>query len=310
VETEPALVPGVRAGHWTAPGGRTGTTVVVPDRPAVAAVDVRGSAPATTETDALAPWRLVERIDAVVLSGGSALGLGTAHTVREALREAGRGVPTSAGPVPIVAGACIFDLVESGGEYPPPEAGALALAGASTQVEWGRVGAGAGATVGKHRGARFSAPSGIGAASVTLSLDAGEVHVGAVVAVNAFGDVVDDRGETIAGSSAPPDAAAESPIGNNTLIGVITTTAALNRSDAQVVACAGHDGYARSVLPSHTRYDGDTIFAMAVAPVGAAAAETETVDAVVAVAAEVVAAAVRHGAESATLGGFTPGGRA
>lgn len=299
------LGPGVRVGHWTDPGRRTGTTVVVPDRAAVAAVDVRGNAPATRETDALAPWRLVERADAVVLSGGSALGLGTAHSVAVALRQEGRGVPTPAGPVPIVPAACVFDLVASGGTYPPQDAGTAALAAATTEPGWGLVGAGAGTTVGKHLGAQWSVPGGVGAA---LEL-AGAVEVGAVVVVNALGDVVDHRGDPLAASQAAPGATAVAPLdpAANTTVGVVTVDAALTKTEAHVVAQVAQDGYARSLRPSHTRYDGDAIFVLATGQGPRPGSIAAVVDAVVAAVADVVSAATRHAVTASRTGVDGPG---
>lgn len=301
--TPTRLGPGLRVGHWTAPGRGTGTTLVVPDTAAVAAVDVRGNAPATRETDALAPWRLVERADAVVLSGGSVFGLGTAHTVAEALVHQGRGVPTPAGPVPIVPAACVFDLVASGGTWPPPEAGALAFEAATDAPQWGKVGAGAGATVGKVHGADWSVPGGVGAATAVSD----GVTIGAIVVANALGDVVDARGETIAGSRAEPGTEAVAPIaGTNTTVAVVTVDAALSTVEAYVVAQVAHDGFARCLRPSHTRYDGDTIFVLAT---GAdPGVEAAVVDAIVAGVPAVVAAATRHAVSAGRTGAATQEG--
>lgn len=295
--TPTRLGPGVRVGHWTAAGAVTGTTVVVPDDAAVAAVDVRGNAPATRETDVLAPWRLVERADAVVLSGGSAFGLGTAHTVAEALARRGRGVDTPAGPVPIVPAACVFDLVASAGTWPPPEAGVEALEAATPSPQWGSVGAGAGATVGKIHGAEWSVPGGIGAAVST----AGGVAVGAIVVANALGDVVDDHCEPIAASRAAPGSAPVAPIaGSNTTVGVVTVDAALSTCEAHVVAQVAHDGFARCLRPSHTRYDGDTVFVLATGT--GPGADPAVVDAVVAAVPGVVADATRHAVSAGRTG--------
>lgn len=302
--TPGGLGPGVQVGHWTAERGLTGVTVVVPDSPAVAAVDVRGNAPATRETDALAPWRLVERADAVVLSGGSALGLGTAHSVAEALLRDGRGVPTPAGPVPIVPAACVFDLVASGGTYPPPEAGAAALAAATRTPGWGRVGAGSGATVGKHLGAQWSVPGGVG--SVVEVVD--DVSVTAIVVVNALGDVVGSDGDPIAASRAAPGSAAVAPLGasTNTTVGVVAVDAALTKTEAHVVAQVAHDGYARALRPSHTRYDGDVVFVLGTGRQPRPDPGAAFVDAVVAVVADVVSAATRHAVTASRTGEDAP----
>lgn len=295
------LGPGVRVGHWTAPGGTTGTTVVVPDAPAIAGVDVRGNAPATRETDALAPWRLVERVDAVVLSGGSALGLGSANTVAEAMVRRGRGVPTPGGPVPIVPAACIFDLVASGGTWPPAEAGALALDVATAEPPWGRVGAGAGATVGKVHGAEWAVPGGVGAECEEVA----GVALGAIVVANALGDVVGESGEVVAGSRAAPGTEPVAPITRtNTTVAVVTVDAVFAPAEAYVLAQAAHDGFARCLRPSHTRYDGDTVFVLATGT-GPAPADPGIVDAAVAAVAGIVAAATRH-AVTATRTGAEP----
>lgn len=287
------LGPGVRVGHWTAPGGTTGTTVVVPDEAAIAAVDVRGNAPATRETDVLAPWRLVERVDALVLSGGSAFGLGTAQSVAQALARSGRGVPTPAGPVPIVPAACIFDLVRSDGDWPPAEAGALALGAATGSPLWGGTGAGAGATVAKAYGTDWAVPGGIGAELV----DVAGTCVGAIVVANALGDVVADDGRPVAASTAPAGSEPASPLaGTNTTLAVVTVDAPLRAVDAYVLAQVAHDGFARCLRPSHTRYDGDAVFVLATGstPSDPHSPEPDLLDAVVQIVPGLVADATRH----------------
>ncbi|NUO16565.1 MAG: P1 family peptidase, partial [Planctomycetaceae bacterium] len=234
----------------------------MPDVRAIASVDVRGGAPASRETDLLAPWRPVDRIDALVLAGGSAFGLGTAHGVVEALAARGLGHKTSGGNVPIVPAAAVFDLPFAGTDengiphHPPVEAGVLAYAAATATPEWGCVGAGRGATVGKQAGRVHASPGGIGAACLGL----GPVQLGAVAAVNALGDVVDAAGTVVSGCRAGPevprsltadrlmegDADAVTPLENTTLVALLTD-APLDKAGAFRIAIAGHDGLGRAI---------------------------------------------------------------
>lgn len=205
-------VEGVRLGHWTDPVARTGCSVVVLPEGTVASGEVRGGAPATREFDLLHPARTVDRVDAVVLSGGSAFGLAAADGVMAGLATEGRGFPTGAGPVPIVVGMSLFDLLEGDGSVRPgPDEGAAALAdalvsarpnpaltGTGLSVAWlGAVGAGTGATVGKWRGRAHTRPGGLGTATARH----GDVVVSALVAVNAYGDV--DLGPSPDGTLVP-----------------------------------------------------------------------------------------------------------
>lgn len=225
--------------------------------------EVRGGAPATREAALLDPGRLVERVDAVVLSGGSAFGLAAADGVMGFLAERGQGFPTSAGPVPIVVGMALFDLPC---RPPGPAEGREAAVDAARgrPATPGRLGAGAGATVGKWRGRQYAAPGGLGTATVTE----GEATVGALVAVNAAGDVIAADGSVLAGSTAPdatpgfpgweapPSEGALSPFEQTTLV-VVATDARLSKGDCHLVAVSAHDGLARALRPAHTRYDGD-----------------------------------------------------
>ena len=257
-------VPGIRVGHWT--GKRTGVTVVLTPPRTVGSAEVRGGAPATRETALLDPQRLVDQIDAVVLTGGSAFGLATADGVMRHLEAQGRGVVTSGGAVPIVPTAAVFDLAASGGERPGPEEGRAAADAAEVgaPVQVGRVGAGRGVTVGKWRGPDHAVPGGLGSQS---AVD-GDAVVGALVVVNAIGDVVADDGRVVAGSTAPegtpafPDPAVFRP-GENTTLVVAATNANLTKAECHLLAVSTHHGVARALHPSHTRFDGDVAFALA-----------------------------------------------
>ncbi|MEY2477795.1 MAG: hypothetical protein QOG87_3110 [Actinomycetota bacterium] len=252
-------VAGVRVGHWTDEVGRTGCTVVLLPDGAVASGEVRGGAPGTREFDLLAPERTVARVDAVVLSGGSAFGLAACEGVVRWCEERGLGFPTSAGPVPIVVGAVLYDLmVGDPSARPGPDAGyAACVAAAAGPFATGAVGAGTGATVAKWHGRQHARPGGIG----TASLWDGELVVGALVAVNAFGDRL--------GAAIPADVDSTGAF-TNTTIGVVATNASLDKVGCLLVAQAGHDGLARSLEPAHATVDGDALVAVAVGPVAAA----------------------------------------
>jgi L-aminopeptidase/D-esterase-like protein len=262
------------AGHWT--GNGTGVTVILPPPGTVASGEVRGGAPATREFALLDPVRLVDRVDAVVLSGGSAFGLAAGDGVANLLRDRGTGFPTPYGPVPIVVGMSLYDSTVAG---TPPDAVAgraaalAALSGAGFAT--GAVGAGTGATTGKWR--MRTDPGGVGLARGT----AGPASLAAVVAVNAWGDVVRDE---------PPPAVPAAPFaGQNTTIGVLLTDAKLSKTDCFLLAQSGHTGYARAIHPAHSRYDGDAVVALAT---GEASDEAD-LDLIRAAAAEVTADAIR-----------------
>lgn len=285
-------VPGVRVGHWTDAAGRTGCTVVLlPDAGAVAGVDVRGAAPGTRETDLLAPANSVQAVHALLLTGGSAFGLAAADGVMRRLEERGIGVETGSGRVPIVPAAVLYDLgAGSPRSRPDATAGYRAAVAAEAGSPCGRgpVGAGAGATVGKAFG--DSTPAGIGTAS--LRLVAGGT-VGALAAVNALGDVVEEDGSVKAGPGTAARLLADSPPpaptpGTNTTLVVLATDLALTKTQAHRLAVVAHDGLARSIRPVHTAFDGDTVFA---ASTGAVTHEQTLV--LETAAAEVVARAVR-----------------
>lgn len=276
-------VPGIRVGHWT--GSDTGVTVVWAPSGTVGSGEVRGGAPATRETALLDPTRLVERIDAVVLAGGSAFGLAAADGVVRFLAERGQGFPTAAGAVPIVVGAALFDLPVA--QAPGPDEGRAAAvdAGRGAPAVSGRIGAGRGATAGKWRGRAYSVAGGLGTASVRV----GDATVGALVACNPAGDVVGPDGSVLAGSSAPRDAPSfpvPTPFEHTTLV-VVATDARIDKAECHLMAQSAHDGLAQAIRPAHTRYDGD--FA-AVLATGEVAAHPDRLRVA---AAETVAAAVR-----------------
>ena len=268
-------VPGLRVGHWTNRRAATGCTVVLCEGGAVAAVDVRGGAPGTRETDVLRPGNLVDRVHAVLLSGGSAFGLDAATGVMRFLEERGVGVPTPGGPVPIVVGAVLYDLsIGRADVRPDADAGYAACQAARTgRFAQGSVGAGTGATVGKALGHARAVKGGVGTAVEGLP---GGTVVGALVAVNCFGEVVDpDSGRILAGARGEGRGFASTldvlrkrppslPFGaTNSTIGVVATNARLTRDQAYRLAVMAHDGLARAVRPAHTPVDGDVFFAVA-----------------------------------------------
>ncbi|TMF42777.1 MAG: P1 family peptidase [Chloroflexi bacterium] len=260
-------IPGIRVGHDTNLEAGTGCTVILCDTPAMGGVDVRGGAPATRETDLLRPMTLVEGVNAIVLTGGSAFGLDAAGGVMLYLEERGIGYDTGVARVPIVPAAAIFDLAFGPASIrPDASAGYRACEQASSEpVAQGTVGAGTGATVGKMAGPDFMTKGGLGSASMLLS---DGTLVGAIVVVNAVGDIVDPRAQTvIAGTrrSDGPDFLAGNPFGNTT-IAVVATNAALTKEQTNKVAQMAHDGMAQAIHPAHTMFDGDTVFALALGP--------------------------------------------
>jgi L-aminopeptidase/D-esterase-like protein len=254
-------VPGVRVGHWTDEVARTGCTVVLFPAGTVASGEVRGGAPGTREWDLLAPERTVARLDAVALCGGSAFGLAACDGVMTWCQERGMGFPTPAGPVPIVVGAVLYDLwVGDPNGRPTAEAGYAACGAASDgAVPLGLVGAGTGATIGKWRGPDHVRPGGIGSASRHY----GDLVVGAVLAVNAFGDLRVGDGGHPKWPVTPPH------LLTNTTIGVVATNATLDKVGCLLVAQSGHDGMARALEPAHSTVDGDALVAAAVGGVAA-----------------------------------------
>ncbi len=257
---------GVTAGHYTDRENMTGCTVIIMEGGAVCGVDVRGSAPGTRETDLLRPMNTVQKANAILLSGGSAFGLSAADGVMRWLEERGEGFDAGVAKIPIVPAAVLFDLsVGSSAVRPDSKAGYAACEAASGEpLSQGGFGAGTGAMVGQAAGIEYASKGGFGAASVNI----GDIIVAACFAVNAFGDVYDhNTGKRIAGmkeatvSDALMQGGTSGSPGTNTVIGVIGTNAALTKEQACKLASSGQDGIAMCVRPSHTMFDGDTVFA-------------------------------------------------
>ncbi len=288
-------VPNLLVGHYTDVERATGCTVVLTPQGARAGVDVRGFAPGTRETDALRPEKLVQEVHGVLITGGSAFGLAAADGVMRWLAEHDYGFDTGFGRVPIVPAAVLFDLmIGDPRAYPDADAGYQACEAASdAPVPMGNVGAGTGATVGKILGPRYAMKGGLGSARVKIG---GGVTVGALVAVNALGDVVDPRtGEILAGARKPLVGGFVNTaqllqgqlgqtilnvVGGNTTLAVVATDAYLTKTQLTALASMAHDGLARAIRPVHTMLDGDTIFALSTGDrkadptaVGAAAVE-------------------------------------
>jgi L-aminopeptidase/D-esterase-like protein len=274
-------VAGIEVGHFTESRRRTGCTVILARGSAVAGVDVRGAAPGTRETDLLHPSNVVERVHGVLLSGGSAWGLDAAGGVMRWLDEQGIGMAVGPARVPIVPAAVLFDLALGDQRIRPDAAAGYAACGAAarTAPAEGNVGAGAGAVVGKIFGLHRAMKGGIGSASITVD----GVTVGAIVACNALGDVLDpDTGLVLAGARTEDgtrlldarrallrgDTPRPMLAGSNTTIGVIATDAVLTKVQAGRLATMGHDGLARTINPVHTLSDGDALFALATGAAG------------------------------------------
>jgi L-aminopeptidase/D-esterase-like protein len=270
-------VPGLKVGHWTNLEAATGCTVVLCPDGAVAGVDVRGTAPGTRETDLLNPICLVERVQAILLSGGSAFGLAAADGVMRWLEERGFGFETGVARVPIVPAAILFDLGVGRSDVRPDATAGYAACEAATMTPQaqGNVGAGTGASVGKILGFRQATKTGLGTASQRLG---DQLIVAALVAVNAFGDVYDPQTQRIiAGVRSPAGGyantveimialAGQEPanfrLGTNTTLAVVATNAQLSKNEATKMAQMAQAGLARTLRPSHTHLDGDTIFAL------------------------------------------------
>ena len=305
-------IPGVMLGNAQDVKAATGCTVIICPDGAVAGVDVRGGAPGTRETDLLKPENYVEKIHAVLLAGGSAFGLDAAAGVMQYLEEAGIGFDVGVAKVPIVAGAVLFDLPCGDAKVRPDKAMGYAacVAAAGGDFSAGSVGAGTGATVGKVFGMEHAMKGGLGVYCVKT----GNLVMGAVVAVNCLGDVVDpangavlagarrrDTGEFLhseQGLLRQAESAANLFTGNTT-IGAIFTNAGMTKAQATKIASMAHDGYARTMRPAHTMLDGDTIFTLSVGQV------RSDISAVGALAADVMEKAVLCAVrEAAMLAGF------
>ena len=257
-------IPGIRVGHDTNLEAATGCTVILCDTVAVGGVDVRGGAPATRETELLHPINLVEQVDAVVLTGGSAYGLDAASGVMRYLEEQGLGYDTGVARIPIVPAAAIFDLgFGSASIRPDAEAGYQACKNATAEpVMQGNIGAGTGATVGKMAGPSFMMKGGLGSASTLLS---DGTLVGVLVVVNALGDIIDPQTQKVVAGARNPAGhgfLAANPFGNTT-IAVVATNASLTKGQTNKIAQMAHDGMAQAIRPAHTMFDGDTVFSLA-----------------------------------------------
>ncbi|SDT42897.1 P1 family peptidase [Actinoplanes derwentensis] len=267
-------------GHWTGDG--TGVTVILPPPGTVASGEVRGGAPATRDFALLEPGRLVDRVDAVVLSGGSAFGLAAGDGVLRLLAEQGRGYPTPFGPVPIVVGMSVFDASIATRPPGPDEGRAAALAALTGKpFRVGTVGAGTGARSGRWR--PETSPGGLGHAAGR----AGAARVEVIVVVNAWGDVIGTDGRPVFGGAPVTDPAVRLGV-ENTTIAVVLTDAELSKLDCHLLAQSGHTGFARALHPAHSRYDGDAVVALATGEVPGA-----DLDLLRAVTAEVMATAIR-----------------
>ena len=270
-----ARVAGIEVGHFTDTRRPTGCSVVLAYDGAVAGVDVRGAAPGTRETDLLHPCNLVDKVHAIVLSGGSAWGLEAATGAVRWLEERGVGLDIGVGRLPLVPSAVLFDLMVGDMRVRPDAAAGYAACAAASGADpaEGNVGAGTGASVGKMFGMQRAMKGGVGSASVSVA----GVTVGALIACNAVGDVIDpDTARPVAGARTADglhladtrrallrgDVAQSLLAGTNTTIGVVATDAVLTKAQAQRLAVAGHDGLARSINPVHTQLDGDTLFAL------------------------------------------------
>jgi len=326
-------VQGILVGHWSDPANGTGCTVVLTPDGSCCGVDVRGSAPGTRETALLDPANRVNRVHGLLLSGGSAYGLGAAHGVVSWLAERGHGWYTPAAPVPIVPAAILYDLGFGGSAVYPTQEDAFSACEAATDddISRGSVGAGVGCTVGKLFGFDRCTRGGLGQASTALP---GGIIVSALVAVNAVGDVVDPmRAQLVAGARDPEsgqlvnsllvaaasfdsflfrpsgpnadqtssstnhsDPESRHTVQDNTTIGVVATNLSLSKTDVTKLAQMGQTGVSRTTRPAHTLYDGDCLFALAT---GTLEAQVE-LSLLGAVAAEAAAAAVLYGVLNAT----------
>ena len=324
LKTAITAIPGIKVGHAQDEQALTGCTVILAEKGAVGGVDQRGGAPGSRETDALRPMHLVSQVHAVLLAGGSAFGLDAASGVMQYLDERGIGFDTGVAKVPIVPAAILFDLAIGDPKVRPNAAmGYQACLQASTSSpQEGNVGAGMGATVGKILGVKQAVKSGIGASCLEIG---GGVLVGALVAVNAFGDVVDpSTGKILAGArplqKGPIRLGGDGRFVNtieimktftgrtilnfagkaNTVIGVVVTNARLDKEQANKIAQMAQDGLARAIRPAHTMLDGDTIFALATGEKNA------DVNIVGAFAAEAMAQAIVRGVCAASSAGGLP----
>ncbi len=270
-------IPGITLGHAQDLQAGTGCTVILTPQGAVCGVDQRGGAPATRETDLLRPMHLVDKVHGVLLAGGSTFGLAAADGVVRWLEERSVGFDVGVAKVPIVPAAALFDLAFGRADVRPDAAMGYAACDAASDdltTAGGNVGAGTGATVGHVLGPQGIMKGGLGSAVIEV---APGMRIGAVFAVNCFGDVVDPKtGRTLAGARKTPEGGFVDPLAElakrpagfaesvrNTVIGAVFTNAVLSKEAALKVAQMAHNGLARTIIPAHTMYDGDTIFALA-----------------------------------------------
>ncbi|WP_024613458.1 P1 family peptidase [Clostridium sp. Ade.TY] len=270
-------IDGIKLGHVQNTKGLTGCSVIICEKGATGGVDVRGGAPGTRETDLLAPSEMIEKIHAVVLSGGSAFGLDASSGVMKYLEEKNVGFDVQVAKVPIVCSAVLFDLAFGNPKIRPDKSmGYEACINSETYKDDinGNIGAGYGATVGKILGPHTAMKGGLG----TYAVEVNNLKVGAIVAVNCLGDVIDPKNSNIIAGAINNETNEflnsenilinnlknpKSPFKGNTTIGLIVTNATLTKANAKKIASMAHNGYARTMRPAHTMFDGDTIFTMA-----------------------------------------------
>ena len=295
-------IPNIRIGNAEDRAGATGCTAILCEQGAPAGVDVRGGGPASRETQLLNPVAAADKIHAVLLSGGSAFGLDAAGGVMAYLEEKNIGVDTGVAKVPLVCASCLFDLQLADKQARPDKA--MGYQACNGKYEDGNYGAGTGATVGKFRGPEYMMKSGIG----SYALQLGELQVGAVVAVNALGDVFDYKtGRQLAGLlneektgllSTEQDlydkcTQIKTLFAANTTIGTVITNGKFDKAQMNKIAAMAQNGYARAIRPIHTQADGDTIYALSVGDVFA------DINAVGTLAAQVTAEAIKKAVLSA-----------
>ncbi|MDO5708100.1 MAG: P1 family peptidase [Andreesenia angusta] len=300
-------IEGFKIGHYTDSEAGTGCTVIICKEGGIAGVDIRGGAPATRETALLNPENMVERIHSIVLSGGSAYGLDASSGVMKYLEERGIGFTIGTNTVPIVCAASLFDLeVGNGAIRPDKDMGYKACINSEKNIlEEGNVGAGTGATIGKILGKDYAMKSGIGIYATKI----GELKIGAIIALNALGDIIDSDGRIIAGlldedrksfknskeiliSNIDKERIEKNKIGNTTL-GCIITNAKLKKVEANRIARIAHNGYAKSISPVHTSLDGDTIFTISYGDIDI------DKDILASISVDIIARAVRRAAKKA-----------
>jgi L-aminopeptidase/D-esterase-like protein len=303
-------VPGITIGHYTDEVNITGCTVILCPPGTTASCDVRGSSPGSRELALLAPDKQMQEVHAILLSGGSAFGLGAANGVMKYLVEQNIGYKTPWAIVPIVPCAIIFDLnIGSSAVYPTPDNAYQACMSASVDIQYGSVGAGTGAVIGKWSGFELAMKGGVGSSSMKN----GEVIVGALAVVNAVGDVVKSDGTILAGARKDGKFLGKenrfyyfnnerllSRNANTTLI-VVATNAKFSKVDTYRIAQRAHDGMARAIVPCHTTFDGDATFALSCGEIPA------PIDLVAEMGAEATSEAIRNAVQHAEERGGVSG---